>query len=308
MRKIYFYLFQILILAVACHGKEATSEEEVAPEAVQTPVTVTTVETVPLEDFVELNATASFLQSNAIKANANGYIKAVNIKLGQLIGAGQSAFTLQTKEAAALGNTINKLDPSFHFSGLLHIKTTTGGYVQELNHHAGDYVQDGEQLAVVSDAKSFGFVLNLPYELRQYIHPKSTLDVMLPDNTHLKGTVASFLPTIDSASQTQGVLIRVPANVPQNLIAKVRIQKTVKTGVPSLPKAAVLTDESQTTFWVMKLLDSTTAVKVHVIKGAETGGRVEIVRPQFAPDDKIVLNGNYGLPDTAKIKIVKSDE
>lgn len=309
MRKRYFYLFQILILATACHSNEATTtEEESPPEAVQTPVTVTTVETVPLESFVELNATASFLQSNVIKANANGYIKAVNIRLGQLIGAGQSAFILQTKEAAALGNTINKLNPSFHFSGLLHIKTTTSGYVQELNHHVGDYVQDGEQLAVVSDAKSFGFVLNLPYELRQYIHLASTLDVTLPDNTHLKGTVASFLPTIDSASQTQGVLIRVPVNIPQNLIAKVRIQKMLKTGAWSLPKAAVLTDESQSTFWVMKLLDSTTAVRVPVIKGAETGDRVEIVRPQFALHDKVVLSGNYGLPDTAKIKIVKSDE
>lgn len=310
MRNRYLYFFIIPLLSAACGGKQAAAEEDTAPEEVQTPVTVTTVETVPLEDFVELNATSSFLQSNVIKATTNGYIKAVHISLGQLVGAGQSAFTLQTKEAAALGNTINKLDSSFRFSGLLPIKTTTGGYVQELNHQTGDYVQDGEPLATVSDAKSFGFVLNLPYELRNNIKSNSTLDVVLPDNTHLKGTVASFLPNLDSASQTIGVLLRVPATkpIPQNLIAKVRIQTLEKTGAPSLPKEAVLADETQTSFWVMQLMDATTAVKVPVVKGVETGTRVEILRPQFAAGTKIILSGNYGLPDTATIKIVKEAE
>jgi len=298
-------------ILAACHsnGNEADAEDP-APESVQTPVTITTVQNVPLEQYVDLNATSSYLQNEVIKANANGYIKAVHLKLGQMVGGGQLAFTLQTKEAAALGNTINNLDSSFHFSGLLHIKTTTGGYVQELNHHEGDYVQDGEQLAVVSDAKSYGFVLNLPYELRRYVQLNNTLDVVLPDGTHLNGKVASFLPAIDSASQTQGVLIRVPANVPvpQNLIAKVRIKKLEKLDAVSVPKAAVLADEAQTSFWVMKLLDSTTAVKVPVIKGAEADDRVEILQPKFALGDTIVLSGNYGLPDTAKVKIVKSSE
>lgn len=308
MKRAWFYLFQILIL-VACHAKtDAPAAEDAAPEDVQTPVSVTEVQTVPLEQFVELNATSSYLQSNVIKANANGYIKAVNLKLGQTIGSGAPAFIIQTKEAAALGNTINKLDPSFHFSGLLHIKTTTGGYVQELNHHVGDYVQDGDQLAVVSDARSYGFVLNLPYELRRYVQPNSNLDVALPDSTHLKGTVASFLPALDSASQTQGVLIRVPVQVPQNLIAKVRIQKLQKAGAPSVPKAAVLSDEAQTSFWVMKLLDSATAVKVPVIKGVEAGDRVELLKPPFAAGDKVLLSGNYGLPDTAHVKIVTATE
>lgn len=306
MRTFYFILFQILILA-ACHSKEATSETEPAAEEPQTPVTVTTIETVPLNEFVELNATSTFLQNTTIKATANGFIKSVNIQLGRMAGAGQTAFTIKTKEAEALGNTITKLDPSFHFSGILTIKTTAAGYVQELNHHSGDYVQDGEQLAVLSDAKSFGFVLNLPYELRRYVQPDSKLDVVLPDDTHVAGTVASFLPTIDSASQTQGVLIKVNSAtpLPQNLIAKVRIQKNGKNGAPSLPKEAVLTDEAQTSFWVMKMTDSTTAVKVPVLKGIESGDRVEILRPQFSAGDKILVSGAYGLPDTAKVKIVQ---
>jgi multidrug efflux pump subunit AcrA (membrane-fusion protein) len=311
MKKIQLGFLYFLFFLLACRHKEAAPEEE-APETeeVQTPVTVTTIETVPLSEYVELNATSSFLQSNVIKASATGYLKSVNVHLGEMVRIGRPAFILQTKEAKALGNTINDLDPSFHFSGLITIKTAASGYIQELNHQVGDYVQDGEQLAVLSDANSFGFVLSLPYEYRRYIALQKSLEVELPDGTHLNGVVSFILPNVDSISQTQSVLIKVPAStpIPQNLIAKVRLVKAQKYNTASLPKEAVLTNEDQSDFWVMKMIDSVTAVKVPIIKGMETKDRVEVLRPVFAAGDRILLTGNYGLGDTAKVKIVKGEE
>jgi multidrug efflux pump subunit AcrA (membrane-fusion protein) len=310
MKKIHLFVGCLLLVVFSCKSKEAAEDEEVAPENVRTPVTVTSVETSTLNDAVELNATSSYQQSNFIKASANGYLKSVNVKLGQMIHAGQLAFTLQTKEAHALGNTINKLDPSFNFSGMISIKASASGYIQSLDHQVGDYVQDGDQLAVLADSKSFGFILNLPYELNRYVSTGKHLEVDLPDGSHLNGTVAHIMPNVDSASQTESVLIRVDTQkaIPQNLIAKVKIVKEEKPNVTSVPKKAVLADESQTNFWVMKMIDSVTAVKVPVVKGLETMDRVEIVRPQFSPHDKILLTGNYGLPDTARVKIIKGEE
>lgn len=300
----------ILLLLLSCKQKEAAPEEVTTPDEVQTPVTVTTISTETMSDSITLNATSAFVQDNIVKSTINGYIKAVNIKQGQYTGAGKNLFTLKTKEAESLGNTINKLDPSFHFTGMVTIKAPQSGYVTQLSHQVGDYVQDGEQLAVISNTSSFGFVLNIPYEYRRYISVGKSADVLLPDGMILKGKVASFMPTIDSASQTQTAIIKVSSNaqIPENLIAKVRLLKNEKAGVLSLPKEAVLTDESQSTFWVMKLVDPTTAVKVEIIKGLETDGRVEIVAPRFAAGDKVLLTGAYGLPDTAKVKIVRSEQ
>ena len=297
----------VMFLLFSCKGKESATAAEAATPEVQTPVTVTSISSEPLIEFVELTAMSSFLQSSFIKATANGYIKTSAVKPGQFIRAGQLAFLMQTKEAKALGNTINNLDPSFRFSGLIRISATQTGYITSVDHQPGDYVQDGEQLAVLSDSKSFGFLLNLPYELRSYLLNNKTIDLELPDKTHLKGTVARIMPTVDSVSQTQGILIKVngSASIPQNLIARVRIVKNARSNVPSLPKDAVLTDESQTQFWIMKMIDSVTAVKVPVIRGMETADRIEIIRPVLTVNDKIVLRGNYGLPDTAKVKIVK---
>jgi multidrug efflux pump subunit AcrA (membrane-fusion protein) len=310
MQRINICFVVILLFLASCKDKADTGDEDVAPETVQTPVTVTTITTQTLNDYVDLNATSSFLQSNFIKASANGYLKSVKVRLGEMVHAGQLAFTLQTKESKALGNTINDLDPSFHFNGLISIKAAASGYIQELNHQPGDYVQDGEQLAVLTDSRSFGFVLNLPYELRQYVTTGKQLDLNLPDGTQVNGVVNSILPNVDSASQTQQVLIRVNQSkpLPQNLIAKVRIVKAQRNNTPSLPKQAVLTDEAQSNFWVMKMIDSVTAVKVPIVKGMETTDRVEIVRPVFEAGDKILLTGNYGLADTARVKIVKNQE
>jgi multidrug efflux pump subunit AcrA (membrane-fusion protein) len=311
MTRTYLLLVCILSISIlSCHhastGKE---EEETALEQVQTPVTVTSVSNEPLTEYAELNATSVFQQDNIIKSNIIGYIKSMNVKVGQYVAAGQTLFILKTKEAESLGNTINKLDSSYRFSGVSKIATPESGYISELPHQVGDYVQDGEQLAVISNANSFGFILNLPYELHKYVAVNKPVDVILPDDTRLDGVIASFMPVIDSVSQTQQVLIKVSSSsrIPENLIAKVRILKIQKTNAISLPKQAVLSNDAQTSFWVMKMTDSVTAIKVPVVKGIETNDRIEILKPQFSANDKILLTGNYGLPDTARVKIVEGE-
>jgi hypothetical protein len=197
------------------------------------------------------------------------------------------------------------LDSTFKFSGLIPIKAVQHGYVTQLNHQSGDYVQDGEQLAVISDRNSFVFLLSLPYELRPFVLNQRTVQLLLPDGEKLDGSVGPTMPTVDSASQTQSVVIRVnaPHTIPENLIAKVRILKTAHNSTQSLPRAALLTDETESDFWVMKMTDSVTAVKIPVRKGIETTDRVEILSPIFASSDRILISGNYGLSDTVKVKI-----
>jgi hypothetical protein len=85
----------------------------------------------------------------------------------------------------------------------------------------------------------------------------------------------------------------------------VTLVKQSKPNTVSLLKSAVLTDEVQSQFWIMKMIDSVTAVKVPVTKGLESADKVEILTPRLNPTDKILLTGNYGLPDTAKVTIIK---
>ena len=300
-----------LILGVlffaSCKQKEEPKEEKKDSTEVSegTPVTVTNATLGSMDETVELTATSTFLVKSYVKANANGYLTAVNTQMGKYVQKGQELFTLKTKESQSLGNTVKDLDPSLHFEGTMHIKAPGSGYVTQLTYRTGDYVQDNEQLATITDTKNFVFLLNLPYELKPYLPLNRNLQLHLPDGTTLNGTIEGEMPTVDAASQTQSYMIKVDTDksIPENLLAKVYFVKSAKSKIVSLPKEAVLTDEIQSQFWIMKMKDSTTAIKVLVNKGIETKDRVEIVSPALSPSDKILLTGNYGLPDTAKVVV-----
>lgn len=297
----------IILIAglVSCKNVE-NQATDLVPDA-STPVSITKITHEPLTEYIELNAISAFLQKSYVKANANGYLQSVSVQLGTFVNSGQIVCTLKTKEANTVGNTFNLLDSTLKFLGILSIKASETGYITQLNHQTGDYVQDGEQLAVISTMSSFVFLLDLPYELTPYLVNRKSVELILPDGEKLNGDISTTMPTVDAVSQTQNIVIKVhPGHpVPENLIAKVRIVKTSETNTASLPKAAVLTNETQTDFWIMKMIDSRTAVKVFIKKGIETADRIEILSPLFSADDRILVTGNYGLPDTAKVKIIQ---
>jgi multidrug efflux pump subunit AcrA (membrane-fusion protein) len=305
--KYLFFITGISLCLNGCTSNEKPAGDDDANVKAQTPVTITTVDQSALADYIDLNATSVFQQKNYIKSNAIGYIQQVNAQPGHFVSAGQVLFTIKTKESQAIGNTINVLDTTLKFSGVNKIKAPGPGYVSQLNHLTGDYVQDGEALATISDRSSFVFVMQLPYELRQYVKAGQNIQLTLPGGQTLDSRVASFMPSVDTVAQTQGVVLKVNSaqQIPENLVAKARIIKSEKSNTASLPKAALLSNETQTEFWVMKLINPTTAIKVPVTKGIESGDKVEILTPKFSAQDKIIITGNYGLADTAKVKIVQ---
>ncbi|HYJ65927.1 MAG TPA: efflux RND transporter periplasmic adaptor subunit [Parafilimonas sp.] len=313
MKKIIYIisLFASLSFVCSCKTKSDAGEDDVAIEQqdVQTPVTITNPAIGNMNETIEINAVSAFLLKSYVKANTTGYLQTVNVYPGAYVTKGQTLFIIKTKEAETLGNTINLIDSSLHFDGTLRVKSPGNGYITQTTYKPGDYVQDGEQLAEITDTKSFVFLLDLPYELKPYLQNNSTVQLRLPDSTTMSGNVGAAMPVMDSASQTLRYIIHVNTNkiTPENLIAKVSLIKTAKRNAVSLPKAAVLSDEVQSQFWIMKMINDSTAVKVPVKKGMENKDNVEIVSPPLAVTDKILLTGNYGLPDTAKVKVVSGE-
>jgi hypothetical protein len=58
-------------------------------------------------------------------------------------------------------------------------------------------------------------------------------------------------------------------------------------------------------FWIMKLINDSTAVRENIHKGIETDSLVQILSPRLNKSDRVISSGAYGLPDTSKIEIVK---
>ncbi|GAB3848687.1 hypothetical protein GCM10028822_11950 [Hymenobacter terrigena] len=314
------HLFFLLAFAslTACGSKDpAAADDKAAPPAGEEEpavkpkalVTIGTVRTDTLTDVLRLSAVSAFPAKDALRATTTGYVLPPSPVVGQQVRAGQTVFTIQTKESRTLH--LDKLtgDPRLKFSGIIQIKSARNGVLATVDKLAGDYVQDGEQLGLTYDRSRFGFILDVPVTQLRYVHTGQDCRIILPDGRVLTGRVAEVLATADVSIQTQRYTIRptgpVP-DLPENLAVQVELDRTAPRQASILPRSAVLTDETQTEFWVMKLLNDSTAVKVPVTVGAQEKDHIEIKAPRFSPRDKILLSGNFGLDDTAAVKVTRA--
>ena len=296
-------LLLFLFFMFSCKTKTDNKEKKISSA---TPVTVTRISNEDMKEVITLNATSSFMKKGSIKSNTNGFIDSVAVTSGQSVRAGQILFTIRTKEANALKSLKNFKD-TLWFKGLFQIRSSKNGIISKIDHLKGEYVPEGEELALLSDPNSFVFLLDVPYELHNYVVINSSYNIMLPDKKTTSGIISSRMPSMDINSQTESYIIRTNdlLNLPENLIAKVNLVRKVSKFAVTLPKSAVLSNETLSEFWVMKLINDSTAVKIPVVKGIESSEKVEILKPELKADDKIILKGNYGLPDTARVKINK---
>jgi multidrug efflux pump subunit AcrA (membrane-fusion protein) len=293
----------VMGLQFSCKQGTKTSEEV---SEVKTPVTLVPVTFKSVTSTVSLPAVATYMNKSIIRATITGTIEKILINPGEFIAADQLLFTIRTREAMALDKKA-QLDSSLNFKGLINITSHKEGVINSISYQKGDYVQEGDEMAVVSEQNSLVFILDVPFELDKYIEKNRNCRIILPDDRQINGTITGKLPEMDMQSQTIRYVVKPQSadRLPGNLIASINLVKSTNERALVLPKQAVLGDETQTEFWVMKLLNDSTAIKIIVNKGFENNEEVEIRNPEFLPSDRIVLTGNYGLPDTARVTIIK---
>lgn len=300
----------ILILAIfglgfsGCHNS-AENTAATDPE-VKTPVMVTTIERSNISENIQLSATSSYLKKNQVTATVTGYIEKSYVHAGEYVEAGKPLFYIRTKEAEAL-RKYHSSDTTYNIKGLIEIKAPESGIVTTVNKYVNDFTTEGDALAIIAEQSSFVFLLNVPFELKKYATTGTSCLIVLPDSTRLNGTIVSQLSAMDPVSQTQlcEVKVSLKQNLPENLVATVFLVKTTSNNAQVLDKSCVLSDETMQNFWVMKLINDTTAIKIPIKKGISTDLKIEITSPVFNPSDRIIYSGQYGLPDTAFVTINK---
>ncbi len=290
-------------MLVSCNHAPEISEEVI--EAT-TPVTIAPLEFKTVTSTIDLPAVSMFMSKSIIRATTTGIIEEISINPGDYVLEGQKILTIRTREAMAMDNKTQE-DNDLNFNGLINIISHKEGVISSVSFQLSDFVQEGDELAVVSLQSSLVFILEVPFELEKYTGQNINCSITLPDSRKIKGTITGKLPDMDMQSQTVGYIVQPSGGgrLPSNLIASVSLVKSSNDNALVLPKKAVLGDETQTEFWVMKLINDSTAVKVTVSKGFEDSQEVEITEPEFLPADRIVLTGNYGLTDTARIEVIK---
>jgi hypothetical protein len=291
-----------LVVTTGCH-QTVTSSEKTSPSAI--PVTIARINVGRMSSYTELSATSSFLFKAAVKSPVTGYIENIFINQGDAIPDNFRLFTIKTKEASALINdTINGVK----FRGIVSVNAAVAGLISSIDHPKGDYVAEGDQLCQIAVPESFVFILDIPFELSGPLKLNTRCEIILPDDNSLEGVIKSRFPSMTGSSQTERFIVKLNKSVilPENLIAKVRILKESIDNAASLPKSSILSDETMKSFWVMKLINDTTAVKVPIQTGISDKENVQIRMPVFKDSDRFLTSGNYGLGDTANVRVIKT--
>ncbi len=291
-----------LIFITGCH-QAVTNSEKTTPSAI--PVTVTQLSTGRMSRYLELSGTSSFLFKAVVKTPVTGYIENMFIGQGDAVSKNKLLFTIKTKEASAIMN--DSLNNTI-FNGIIDVNAAVAGYISSIDHPKGDYVTEGDQLCLIALPESFVFILDVPFELSVSLKLNTRCDIILPEGHLLHGIIKSRLPSMAGSSQTERFIVKLTdsASLPENLIAKIRILAEYVNNAVSLPKSSILADETMNNFWVMKLINDSTAVKVPVETGISNNGYVQIKNPLLKDTDFFLTSGNYGLGDTAKVKVIKT--
>ena len=299
------YIFLLSTFFVACTDKQAEEEKLKVPKS---PVQISTIRIGSIDDELTLSATTVYLKRNVITSEIPAFISKVNIHLGDKVSKGQVLYELQTKERKALDKQIINSDTSLANFGNIKIISPASGIITTFDkQQTGDYILEGTQLCTIAESNDLAFQINVPYEFSQFTKVGNQCTITLPDNSIHSATITTPLTAMNTLAQTQTILAKSNETLflPENLIVKIQVRKNMKANKQIVAKACVLSDEMMEEFWIMKLINDSTAVKVPVIIGNKNDIEVEINSPQFDDNVKIIINGNYGLKDTAFVKINK---
>lgn len=298
--KIVLTIFVIMLFS--CGTKNGDPQVE----TVGTPVQITSPKKTILIEYITLNANTFFLKKEIVRATFQGFIEKIYKNLGDKISAGDLLLEIKTKESSA-DNSLQLPIGNKTFSGIIKVYAKSEGVLTELNYNTGDFVSDGEQIIVISNPSSLRINLNVPYQYTSRINLNTTCDVYLPNGKSIKASIQKIIPKVDPAAQTQTYILNINhlESLPENLNVNARIPlRSIKDAIV-LPKTAVMSNETLDQFWIMKLINDQTAVRVDIKKGIENDSLVQILTPQLNLTDRIVTDGAFGMSDTSKIVIGK---
>jgi biotin carboxyl carrier protein len=297
-------LLVCMAIISACSNNQDQGEKSVRAVV---PVTVASPRTGKMAEYTELMATSEVQVKAVIKSPVTGYVEKCAVSPGDKVLKGQSLFQVRTKESAALNkDSLGVLSGK----GLISLNASIEGVVATIGHPLGDFVQEGDILCTLVVPSSLVFLLEVPFENKNMVRTGTDCMLILPDHSEVSAIVRSVLPSMSGASQTQRVVLQ-PRSfqvIPESLMATVKIVRNAKNDAVILPKSCILNDEIMKNFWVMKLINDTLAVKVTVQTGIKGRDSIEVVTPRFSATDRFLSSGNYGLGDTAVVRIIRKEQ
>lgn len=288
----------VMIGFLSCKQKENPQEEQSLEVSVKT----TKIIKEDIANNILFSGKTIYLKKNQIVTPISGFVKKVNVKYGDFVHKNDLLFEIETKENKALSN-----DNSTHANlGIVSVLASADGFISELNaNQTNVYVMEGSSLGSLVENEDLRIQVEIPFEYNSILKNEAFCKLFFSDKKVVEARISKILPLVNESSQTQLIWVKPTTYkpLPENLNVVVQFEKVKHLQANLVSKTAVMTNETQSEFWVMKIDNENIAVKIPIIKGLENDSLVEILSPDFSVKDLIITEGAYELADSAVVKI-----
>jgi hypothetical protein len=288
------------LFLISCKQQTA-SVNDIIPRVL---VKATSVIQGDIENYISFSGKTIYLKKNLVVSPISGYVVSVKPKFGEEVRRDEILYEIQTRESKALGSDAT----SSGSIGTIKVPAPSDGFINEIIiNETGGYVVEGGSLCSIVNNRDLMIQLNVPFEYNAMLKPGKKCKIVLSDNTIVNGTVYRVLSVIDETNQTQSVLIKPETGreLPENLNLNIQFVKEQHNQSLLVSRSSLMSDETQSEFWVMKIISDSLAVKIPVVRGIENDSIAEVNSPLLNKSDLVISEGAYGLPDSTIVKIVK---
>ncbi|MBR3526604.1 MAG: efflux RND transporter periplasmic adaptor subunit [Bacteroidales bacterium] len=332
MKKISVFALCALVLVTGCKMKPQIEEEQREELVEVAPLTASTVERV-----LSLSTTLEGYQKMDIAPSVTGRIEHIYTEVGTRVSTGsnlvrmdQNQYTttkltytnlqqeLARMEALVATGAISKqtydqtklsFDQTAESLRFLeentYVKAKFPGVISAKNYEDGE-LYSGQAILTLTQINVLKALVNVPESYFPLVHKGMSVDVLCdiyPGET-FKGSIDIVYPTIDPASHTFQVRIRIP-NGGERLrpgmyaYAKLALGK-VEAMVLPYQSVQKLTGSNERYIYVN---DNGVARRVFVKLGERYDDKIEIESDELNPGEEIVVTGAEKLVDGVKLKI-----
>jgi multidrug efflux pump subunit AcrA (membrane-fusion protein) len=306
-----------LLTLTACRpSEEAGSAETAAPIKVE----VATVRRGEIADVRHVTGEVAALKLVRLAAPVAGRVTYVGVQPGDRLAAGDvAARLLPTENEAALqgygvlerGKTLPPEERSaaqrlerMVRAGDVPLRAPFHAVVSGRLHNPGELVAQNDVLLDLFDPRSVYVVAQVPLEMARDVASGMPVEIKAPGFS-AAGAVSVVVPAV--AAQALTVPVRINFETPPVgalLSATVDCRITVATHGDTLliPRRALLESRVGAQGAVMIAL-GTTAARRSIALGLRNDSEVEVISG-LAPGDRVLVNGQYALPDGAAIEAV----
>ena len=293
-----------------------------AAEAVAVPVRVAPVARRALSRVVSAPGQTNALAQQKVRAPFAGTLVELTVTDGDSVRRGQVVGAIVARETAASVDGAQEMERSARTPeekadaeralalaerNVVRAAIHAGADGVVISHAAtaSDRVAEDQELLTIAERDSLVFVAGVTQSDLASVHAGQPVSVELAGRTRpIAGAVHDVLPAANPGDFTAPVRVdlrELPPGMAIGLFGTARITVESREGVV-VPDAAILRDDVSGVSRVALVRDGR-AHWVEVVTGLRGPSGTEIVSPALAPSDSVVVSGQVGLPEGARLTI-----